>query len=489
MTQSLRFEQPGQPADPAAVAGLERALGHQLPDDYRRFLLEVGGGKPQANVLDGEGRVGVQRFLDLGGTLDLRRHQYGDRIPAGYLPIADAEGGNLLLLDLDAGAVWFWDHEREAEEGAAPDPGAVAKVAESFADLYARLRPPPASDAVVASAWVNPELLRRSKPDQGGVTPILLLFVVITVGLGMAFFQVGRATVTQTTTQSGADAAALAAARELRDQMIAILQRTAFNEPAALNYALATAAAADYAQRNGTRLEGPPQYLGLRVRVAVETARPLGDTTPLDRAEGARGHADATAQVDIFYAFAAVQAGAGGALSGGGSCPIPPEEVRLAAAEAGVDPNRAAQSSVLARYSGCGNAPGVSVSGMQFEMRVALLRVEEALGGPLVLASGFRTPAYQAQLCQVVEGPCAPPGRSMHNIGLAIDVVNYQAVAAVLASHPEIPLCQPLPSNDAVHFSHSNGNECGGNQGTLGPGQLFGGSIANFARFDVRLVE
>ena len=405
MTQSLRFEQPGQPADPAAVAGLERELGRALPADYRRFLLEVGGGKPEANVLEGDPRVGVQRFLDLGGTLDLRRHQYSDRVPAEHLPIADAEGGNLLLLDLAAGAVWFWDHEREAEEGAPPDPGAVSKVADSFADLLARLRPPPASDAVVASAWVNPALLRRVKPDEGGITPVLMLFVVITVGLGMAFLQVGRATVTQTTTQSGADAAALAAARELRDQMIAILQTTGFNEAAALNYALATAAAADYAQRNGTRLDGPPQFLGLRVRVAVETARPLGDTTPLDRAEGARGHADATAQVDIFYAFAAVQAGVGGSVGGGGSCPIPGEDIRLAAEEAGVDPGRAAQSSVLARYAGCGNAPGVSVSGLQFEMRVALLQVEEALGGPLVLASGFRTPAYQAQLCQVVERP------------------------------------------------------------------------------------
>lgn len=329
--------------------------------------------------------------------------------------------------------------------------------------------------------------LRRAARDRGQVTPVLLLFVVVTAGVGMALFQVGRASVAQTGTQSGADAAALAAAASLRDQMLGILQRTAFNEPAELNLGLATRAARDYAARNGARLVDV-DYEGLRATATVETAQPLGDTGPLDRAQDARGRADATAEVDILYTFPAVQAGVGGTVSGG-SCTIPDAEIRLAAQEAGVNPDQAVVGSVLARYDGCGNAPGVSVAGLQFQMRVALLQVEEALGGPLILASGFRTPAYQAQLCMVVDGPCAPPGRSMHGIGLAVDVVDYPQVAAVIAANPEIALCQPLPADDAVHFSHSTGRECGGGQGTLGPGGLFGGNLASFATFDVRLVE
>ncbi|MGH8905291.1 MAG: M15 family metallopeptidase [Egibacteraceae bacterium] len=108
---------------------------------------------------------------------------------------------------------------------------------------------------------------------------------------------------------------------------------------------------------------------------------------------------------------------------------------------------------------------------------------------PLQLSSGYRSAGYQAQLCRRISGPCAPPGRSMHQYGLAIDTESYRAVAAVVNANPSIGLCQPLPSIDAVPFSHVTGSECAGSTGTLGPGGLFGGDLSGFAVFDVRLVE
>ncbi len=39
------MERRGRPVDDAAVARFEQQIGHRLPDDYRRFLLEVNGGR------------------------------------------------------------------------------------------------------------------------------------------------------------------------------------------------------------------------------------------------------------------------------------------------------------------------------------------------------------------------------------------------------------------------------------------------------------
>lgn len=53
------------------------------------------------------------------------------------------------------------------------------------------------------------------------------------------------------------------------------------------------------------------------------------------------------------------------------------------------------------------------------QMKVAVARLERAMGQRLRVVSGYRTAGYQAQLCQRVTGPCAPPGQSMHQLGLA----------------------------------------------------------------------
>lgn len=100
---------------------------------------------------------------------------------------------------------------------------------------------------------------------------------------------------------------------------------------------------------------------------------------------------------------------------------------------------------------------GPSVNLLAPHMKVAVARLERAMGQRLLVVSGYRTAGYQAQLCQLVTGPCAPPGRSMHQLGLAVDVINWQEALLHL---DRVGLCQPLPDNDAVHLSHVTGREC-----------------------------
>jgi hypothetical protein len=99
-------------------------------------------------------------------------------------------------------------------------------------------------------------------------------------------------------------------------------------------------------------------------------------------------------------------------------------------------------------------------AGLAPEMLSAVNALDAAMGGDLVITSGYRSAADQARVCASTSLPCAPPGRSLHQRGLAIDAANWEEAAAVLAAHPEIPLCRPFPQRDPVHFSHVNGSEC-----------------------------
>ncbi|CAN5638358.1 hypothetical protein BH24ACT15_BH24ACT15_24700 [soil metagenome] len=359
--------------------------------------------------------------------------------------------------------------------------------------------------------------------DDGTVFPLFIVVLLVTFMAGVAFFQTGRASDLGAEAQTGSDAAALAAADDIRDQILEWVMTGAWNErPFVVNVARAAGKARGYAATNdvvisdfGIKTVG---YLTFEVSVRSHTDRTL---TP----EGYRDVDPETGEVKgefllggdergVQDATAKVGPGAGSMLSGGfwtpgggsgsgpgsggggtapaGGCPVGDAELRSLADQAGVT-FEMAQESYLRRYSNC-DGPGVAVRPMQEAMKVSLLTLEAAMGEPLLLASGYRSPAYQARLCPTVAGPCAAPGRSMHNIGLAVDVVNYQAAAAAANADASIGLCQPLPSNDAVHLSHVTGRECGGRTGTAGGTggwQPFGGKaqLTADAAIGVRLVK
>jgi hypothetical protein len=101
-----------------------------------------------------------------------------------------------------------------------------------------------------------------------------------------------------------------------------------------------------------------------------------------------------------------------------------------------------------------GGAGAGATKGLAAALRAALARAEQLLGRPVPITSGYRSTDAQAQLYANRASnpyPVAPPGSSMHEKGLAIDVPG-DFVDDLLAVAPKAGLCQPYPSDDPIHF-------------------------------------
>ncbi len=132
-----------------SIARLESELGFPLPDDYRRFLVDFNGGRPEPSgflfeTSEGSSDSAIRYFFTLDndeyyGILENLR-DYKDRIPEGLMPIACDPFGNLVLIDLGAkavGTIYFWDHEKESMEE--PTWDNISTVARSFTVFEASL--------------------------------------------------------------------------------------------------------------------------------------------------------------------------------------------------------------------------------------------------------------------------------------------------------------------------------------------------------------
>jgi hypothetical protein len=162
--------------------------------------------------------------------------------------------------------------------------------------------------------------------EDGQIIPALVMVMLSLIALGMLLFQVGRAAIFSTEAQTAADAAALAAAKSVQQQLTAQVAATGTSDLAAVNPVLVRAAAESYASRNGahvTRLDRN----GVDVKVWVSTKETLGDGAKALGREDTRGEARARARVEL-----AVIAGGGGgggslgAVVGGGDPTIPDAE-------------------------------------------------------------------------------------------------------------------------------------------------------------------
>lgn len=108
---------------------LEKLVGSTIHESYIDFITKHNGGYPSHEVFTYY-RNGIaydsilQRFLDLADDSDSSIYKYIDiftgRIPKDFIPIGYDPGGNLILMKNfgdDNGAIFFWDHEGEADEG------------------------------------------------------------------------------------------------------------------------------------------------------------------------------------------------------------------------------------------------------------------------------------------------------------------------------------------------------------------------------------
>ncbi|HEX2039674.1 MAG TPA: M15 family metallopeptidase [Acidimicrobiales bacterium] len=98
--------------------------------------------------------------------------------------------------------------------------------------------------------------------------------------------------------------------------------------------------------------------------------------------------------------------------------------------------------------------PAASLGDLSPAVRTALDRAARLLGRPVPITSGFRSSAEQATLYArraMLPYPVAPPGRSMHERGLAVDVPTA-FLPTLLPVARAAGLCRPYPVSDPVHF-------------------------------------
>lgn len=215
---------------------------------------------------------------------------------------------------------------------------------------------------------------RRFTDERGQLLPALLLFVAALVTGGLMLFQVGGATAVQAGAQTGADAAALAAAENVRQQLYSFDQPN----PALVNWVAVRAAADDYAARNDTSVVGF-EPLGLDVRVTVSTDAALqGVHAERVDVEGRRGEAVARARVVIVQVPLSPF---GGGESSGPVIPPPadaPEFVRRAWEEA----NRIDGMSLPYLWGG-GHQSSPAPANGPFDCSGSVSRVLQAAGLPI----------------------------------------------------------------------------------------------------------
>lgn len=151
--QNLRnlFEKPFFPLSEDIVEAVAQGLVIKLPKSYKKFLVEVNGGIPKnsgfrfkddsnGSLLSGFYGIVPDRYYNLLFYCGV----YSSRVPSNTLPIAGDQLGNIILLSVkgqDYGKVYFWDHEREADEGETPDYSNLSLVADSFEEFLEKLEP------------------------------------------------------------------------------------------------------------------------------------------------------------------------------------------------------------------------------------------------------------------------------------------------------------------------------------------------------------
>ena len=152
-------------------------------------------------------------------------------------------------------------------------------------------------------------MLRR---ENGQILPGLIMLMLAILALGMLTFRIGKAAVLRSNAQTAADAAALAGARSIRDQLIAQMATTGTADLTRISRPLVFAAAADYARRNRGRLVDF-RMDGAEVRTWVDTNEKVD--APKDNHEGkakARGRVELATFQSLGVNFDAPAVGGGG---------------------------------------------------------------------------------------------------------------------------------------------------------------------------------
>ena len=166
---------------------------------------------------------------------------------------------------------------------------------------------------------------KRRHGEEGQIFLALLTFGIVILGVSLVLFQVGRAADLRAKGQTGADAAALAGARDVRTQFIILLIRSLVTgTPVDLDELLEPPACAEalaYAEQNETTLtKCSLDKQQMEITVDVVGNNSLGNSHEVpDGAKFARASATATAKVQILPDICGATGGEG--IPGGDSLP------------------------------------------------------------------------------------------------------------------------------------------------------------------------
>ena len=112
--------------DVADLEKFEKVNDIRLPEEYRNFLIEHNGGRPEPNTVPlGTGATDVHYLYGMHEAASWANFFYHldvyfGRIPNFYMPIGNDSFGNLFIMSLrddNFGYVAFWSHEDELKEG------------------------------------------------------------------------------------------------------------------------------------------------------------------------------------------------------------------------------------------------------------------------------------------------------------------------------------------------------------------------------------
>jgi hypothetical protein len=91
----------------------------------------------------------------------------------------------------------------------------------------------------------------------------------------------------------------------------------------------------------------------------------------------------------------------------------------------------------------------------------AYREAERLAGRHIVVVQSYRSCGQQAMACQTIcgnpggcPGRCAPPGKSYHQLGAAIDITAGELqVSRIVSALEQAGWCQSVPDSDPGHFS------------------------------------
>jgi hypothetical protein len=134
----------------------EQKFNVELPSDYKLFLLNHNGGRPDRDVMFDVPGFQLAVVNELYGvkkgdfrqqaSIDEHFEIFNDRIPLGFIPIGNnGSGDQILLATKTAGikGVFFFDHENEPAENEGllwNNYGNIFKVSNSFSAFMEQLQ-------------------------------------------------------------------------------------------------------------------------------------------------------------------------------------------------------------------------------------------------------------------------------------------------------------------------------------------------------------